>query len=124
MYDPDSILQSTKNLLGISEDDDGFDGELVLLINGVFMTLLQLGIGPESGFSITGPDETWDSYNSDALLTDSIKTYLYLKVRMLFDPPASSTVAEAFNGRIAELESRLNWQAEQDREKAEGAAEP
>jgi len=109
-----SILNSIKKLLGISPTDDGFDVEIKDLINAEFLTLHQLAVGPEAGFSITGPDETWDSYTDNLHLMDAIRQFVYLRVRLVFDPPASSTVAEAINNRISELEFRLNVQAEGD----------
>ena len=114
--DSSSILDSVKKLLGISEHDLGFDNEIRDLINAEFLTLHQLGIGPEEGFSISGPDDKWNSYTDDLHLQDAVRQFIYLRVRLVFDPPASSTVAEAINNRIGELEFRLNVQAEGDAE--------
>lgn len=110
--DSSSILESIKKLLGISPYDDGFDQEIKDLINAEFLTLHQLGVGPEDGFSIVGPDETWSSYIADSFLQEAVRQFVYLRVRLMFDPPASSTIAEAINGRIQELEFRLNVRAE------------
>ena len=107
-----SILESVKKLLGISEDDDGFDQEIKDLINSEFLTLNQLGVGPKEGFSINGPTETWDSYTSDTFLLNSIREFVYLRVRKVFDPSASTTVDSAIQDRINELEFRINVQAE------------
>ena len=112
--DSSSILESIKKMLSIAEHDEGFDPELKDLINAEFLTLHQLGIGPEEGFSIESPDDEWDSYTTDKHLLDAVRQFIYLRVRLVFDPPASSTVAEAINGRISELEFRLNIQAEED----------
>jgi len=112
--DSSSILDSVKKLLGISEHDLGFDNEIRDLINAEFLTLHQLGIGPEEGFSISGPDDKWYSYTDNPHLQDAVRQFVYLRVRLVFDPPASSTVAEAINNRIGELEFRLNVQAEGD----------
>ena len=112
--DSSSILESVKKLLGVSEYDDGFDYEIKDLINAEFLSLHQLGIGPEEGFSINGPDDVWDDYTDNAKLRDAVRQFIYLRVRMIFDPPASSTVADAINNRINELEFRLNIQAEGD----------
>ena len=112
--DSTSILESIKKLLGISEYDDGFDQEVKDLINAEFLSLHQLAIGPEAGFSITGSDQVWNDYTTNHLLQDAVRQFVYLRVRMVFDPPASSTVAEAINNRISELEFRLNVQAEGD----------
>lgn len=114
VLDSTSILNSIKKLLGISPNDDGFDNEVKDLINAEFLTLLQLGIGPEAGFSITGPDDVWNSYIDNPHLQDAVRQFIYLRVRLIFDPPASSTVADAINNRISELTLRLNIQAEGD----------
>lgn len=112
--DSSSIFNSIKKLLGISPYDDGFDQEVKDLINAEFLTLHQLNVGPENGFSIEGPEDVWSSFTSDLHLQDAVRQFVYLRVRMIFDPPASSTVAEAVNNRISELEFRLNVQAEGD----------
>lgn len=112
--DSSSILESVKKLLGISEHDTGFDYEIKDLINAEFLSLHQLGIGPNEGFSINGPDDKWGSYTDNPRLLDAVRQFVYLRVRLVFDPPASSTVAEAINNRISELEFRLNVQAEGD----------
>lgn len=114
VLDSTSILDSIKRLLGISPYDNGFDQDVKDLINAEFLSLHQLGVGPEDGFSIEGPDDTWDDYANNKHLQDAVKQFVYLKVRMVFDPPASSTVADAINNRISELEFRLNVQAEGD----------
>ena len=110
----ESILMSIKKLLNVEEDDPAFDTDIGLLINSEFMTLHQLGIGPDEGFSITDADTTWVDFSNDQTLIETVKSYIYMKVRMIFDPPASSVVADAFNSRIHELEFRLNAQAERD----------
>ena len=109
-----SILMSIKKLLNVDEEDSAFDTDIGILINSEFMTLSQLGIGPAEGFYINEADTTWAEFSSDKTLIETVKSYIYMKVRMVFDPPASSVVADAFNGRIHELEFRLNCQAERD----------
>lgn len=116
--DSSSILDSIKKLLGISEYDNGFDSEIKDLVNAEFLTLHQLGIGPEEGFSIGGPDDRWDSYTDSLHILDAVRQFIYLRVRLVFDPPASSVVADAINNRISELEFRLNVQAEGDAEES------
>lgn len=108
LLDSSSILESIKVQLNISPDDLGFDQEVKDLINAEFLPLQQLGLGPEAGFSIESSDEVWDDFTEDRLLQNTVRQYIYLRVRMIFDPPASSVVAEAINGRIAELTFRLN----------------
>jgi len=108
----DSILDSTKKTLGLEADYDVFDPDIVMHINSVIFTLTQLGIGPDGGFAITGPDETWNAFLGDDLRFNAVKSYVYLRVRRLFDPPAASFVLEAMNQQIQELEWRLNVLAE------------
>ena len=114
LVENESILFSIKKLLNVEHDDPAFDTDIGTLINGEFMTLQQLGIGPEEGFSINNPDSTWADFSGDPKLNETVKEYVYLRVRMIFDPPASSVVADAFNNRIQELQWRLNVQAEAD----------
>lgn len=114
--DSESILLSIKRLLGIVPNDRAFDDELIMHINGVFMTLHQLGVGPEEGFSITSHDQYWSDFTDNPKLKESVRMFVYLKVRMIFDPPTSSAAAEAINARMSELEFRLNVQAEGDAE--------
>ena len=104
----DSILTSIKKLLGIAEEYEHFDSDLIMHINSVFMVLNQLGVGPVEGFSITGKTETWEDFTQNDLMIQSVKSYVYLKVRLLFDPPSSSAVMESINRQIGELEWRLN----------------
>lgn len=104
----DSILTSIKKLLGITEEYEHFDSDLIMHINSVFMVLNQLGVGPVEGFSITGETETWEDFTQNDLMIQSVKSYVYLKVRLLFDPPSSSAVMESINRQISELEWRLN----------------
>lgn len=108
----ESILMSIKKLLNVEEDDPAFDTDIGMLINNEFMTLQQLGIGPKEGFSIHDADVAWEDFSTDKTFIETVKAFIYLKVRMIFDPPASSVVADAYNSRIRELEWRLNIQAE------------
>jgi hypothetical protein len=114
LIDNGSILMSIKKLLNVDPEDQAFDTDIGMLINNEFMTLHQLGIGPEEGFSITDADTVWTDYSNDKTLIETVKILVYLRVRMLFDPPASSVVADAINSRINELEWRLNIQAERN----------
>lgn len=108
----ESILTSIKKVLGIYEADTSFDIDIIMHINTVIMILRQMGIGPSDGFSILDSYDTWDDYLSDSSLIEPVKTYIALKVRLIFDPPASSSVTEAINRTITELEWRLNVQAD------------
>lgn len=107
-----SILTTTKKMLGIAADYNHFDTDIIIHINSVFMTLNQLGVGPEEPVSITSEIETWSEAFGSTKNIEAIKTYTYLKVRLLFDPPASSTVLEAMNKQAAEYEWRLHIQAQ------------
>ena len=108
MQDTESILTSVKKLLGITEDYTVFDTDLVIHINSVFLTLSQLGVGPKEGFAITSKDETWGDYMNSGELLNAIKSYVYLKVRLSFDPPGSSSVNDSTKNMISELEWRIN----------------
>lgn len=108
----DSILNSIKKVLGIYEEDTSFDIDIIMHINTVFMILTQMGVGPSEGFSVYDARDTWDDYLSDISLIEAVKTYIALKVRLIFDPPASSAMIEAMNRTISELEWRLNVQAD------------
>lgn len=108
-----SILTSVKKSLGISEDYEIFDPDIIIHINSVFMILTQLGIGPEKGFTIKDKTTMWDEYIPDDDNSEAVKSYMYLKVKLLFDPPLSSIVVESINRMISELEWRLNVVAEE-----------
>jgi hypothetical protein len=104
----ESILTSIKKLLGITEDYDHFDQDIIMHINTVFMVLTQLGVGPENGFHIEDDTTTWADFLEDPTRLQMVKTYMGLKVRLLFDPPSSSTHMNAITQAIAEFEWRLN----------------
>lgn len=104
----ESILNSTKNLLGLSESDKSFDPMIINYINSALSTLTQLGVGPETGYSISGEDEEWAEFSSDAPSLGNIKIYVYVKVRLLFDPPTTSFAISALEKQAVELEWRIN----------------
>lgn len=104
----ESILTSIKKMLGITEEYTHFDQDIIIHINTVLMILHQLGVGPEEGFAIEDSYETWSDFLVDNKNIEAVKTYVYLKVRLLFDPPLSSAVTESINKSINELEWRLN----------------
>lgn len=114
LVDNGSILMSIKKLLNVDPEDQAFDTDIGMLINGEFMSLHQLGIGPAEGFSITDADTVWTDFSNDKTLIETVKTYVYMRVRLIFDPPASSVVADQINSKIHELEFRLNVQAERN----------
>lgn len=104
----DSILTSIKKLLGITEEYDHFDPDIIMHINSVFSVLTQLGVGPASGFSISDKAAVWSDFvDSDSRL-EMLKSYMYLKVKLLFDPPLGTASIEAINRQISELEWRIN----------------
>lgn len=104
-----SILEDVKKMIGPSASYDAFDTELIIHINSVFSILKQMGVGPQDEtFKITGISEEWSDFYEEGENLEMVKTYVYLKVRMIFDPPQSSSVSEAFNRQISELEWRLN----------------
>lgn len=103
-----SILTSIKKMLGVAEDYTEFDKDIITHINSVFLNLTQLGVGPEEGFMIEDDTAVWEDFIDDSIRLQAVKTYMYLKVKLLFDPPLSSSVTESFTRMIAELEWRLN----------------
>ena len=108
----ENILDSIKKLLGIDEADLNFDQELIMHINSVFMILNQLGVGPVGGFKISSNEEVWTDFVGTRLDLESVKSYIYLKVRLLFDPPQNSFLVGAIEKQIEENEWRLQVQVE------------
>lgn len=107
----ESILTSVKLVLNISEDYEHYDPDILMHINSVFMILRQIGIGPEEGFSIKDKTTTWGEYISTDKI-EAVKTYVGLKVKLIFDPPSSSIAVDAINRTLTELEWRLNLEME------------
>ena len=112
----ESILDSIKKLLGISAEYTQFDYDIIMHINTVFLNLNQLGVGPAEGFFIEDNIAEWSEFVGEDLNMNAVKTYVYLKVKLLFDPPLSSAVIQSTNNMISELEWRLNAAAESDTE--------
>lgn len=112
--DMKSILLSVKKMIGMDADYNAFDIDLIIHINSVFTVLNQLGVGPKEEYSINGPEETWNDFwkGTDDPPINLVKTYMYLKTKIIFDPPDSGVLNEALERRIAECEWRLNVQAE------------
>lgn len=104
----DSILTSIKKLLGITEECTDFDTDVTIHINTVFAILTQLGVGPSSGFFIIDKNDTWYDFLSTNTNLELVKTYVYMKVKLMFDPPQSSAAMEAMNKTASELEWRIN----------------
>lgn len=108
----DSILDSIKKMIGVDKDYGAFDVDLIIAINGVFTILNQLGVGPEKEFSITGPEETWLDFFGVTDAINLVKPYMYLKVKLTFDPPNTGVLHEAMERQISEFEWRLAIQAD------------
>lgn len=108
----ESILTSIKKLLGIGEEYTSFDTDIIMCINSVFGVLMQLGVGPDSGFMITDASTTWDEFLYGDTRLEMVKTYVYLKTRLMFDPPTSSSVTEVIKSQIAEYEWRISVQVD------------
>ena len=108
----ESILTSIKKMLGIAEAIEHFDQDLIMHINSVFTILTNdLGVGSSEGFYITGKDDAWEDFiPRDIKKIEAVKTYMYLKVRLVFDPPDRANVLESINNQIKEYEWRIcNW---------------
>lgn len=100
----ESILTSIKKRVGIAADYTHFDEDIIMDINSVFSRLNQLSVGPSEGFRITGADEVWTDFLGDDKTLEAVKTYVYLKVSLTFDPPASATILNARERMIKEHE--------------------
>ena len=103
----ESILTSVKKMLGISEEYTNFDTDPIIHINSVLSVLTQLGVGPEAGFSISDKTAKWTDWLTVTPTIEMVKSYVYLKVRKIFDPPSNSALAESMDHLISELEFRL-----------------
>lgn len=108
----ESILISIKKLLGLASENDSFDTDVIIHINSALMVLNQLGVGPEEGFSIKSSSEVWSDFIEDTEYLDAVKTYIYLKVKIVFDPPQHGPTEDALKESIKEYEWRLNVKAE------------
>lgn len=103
-----SIFLTIKSLLGPDADYDVFDQDILVFINSAISTLTQIGVGPSTGFRVTGSTETWSDFIGTDSRIDSIKDYIYMKVKIMFDPPTNSSVLSAYQDSCKELEWRLN----------------
>jgi hypothetical protein len=112
----ESILTSIKNLLGIEATDTNFDVDIIMGINSALFNVNQLAIGPTDGFRITDATTTWSDLLGARIDLEAVKTYIYLKVRLLFDPPQMGYLVESINKQCLELEWRLNVQVESEEE--------
>ena len=108
----DSILNTIKKKLGLDNDYNAFDEDVIVDINTAFFKLRQLGVGPNRGFRITSDEETWSDFIEDEEMVEAVKDYIYYEVKQVFDPPTSSFVMDSLAKKAEELEWRLNVLAE------------
>lgn len=113
----ESILETVAKAVGIGESYDYFNDELIMHINTVLMGLRQIGVGSSESFFITDSTATWSDFLGNDKNFEAVKTYVCLRVRMLFDPPTSSSLMDAMKNQIAEWEWRLNFEYECDKQK-------
>lgn len=118
-----SILDSTKKVLGLPADYTPFDVDIVMHINSVFFTLNQLGVGPDEGFTIENSDDVWEDFMVGEKV-QAVKSYMYLRVRLLFDPPSTSFAIESLKKQAEEFEWRLNVHMEGVKYPLESVSEP
>lgn len=110
----ESILTSIKKLLGIAETDTNFDVDVIMHINSAFSDLNDIGVGPAEGFSITDSEAQWTDFISESMMPmfEDVKTFVYMKVKLAFDPPLSSSVLASMERELAKREWKLNARAE------------
>ena len=103
----DSILNTIKKLLGIDSENDSFDIDIMVIINSIIPSLSQIGVGPANGFIVKSSEDKWLDYINNTINLESVKTYIYLRTKLIFDPPGNSTLIESLNKNISELEWRM-----------------
>lgn len=107
-----SILDTIKKMIGTPLDDTSFDVDLIVGINSAIMALTQLGVGPPEGFTIQNNTATWADFLGETIQLEAVKTYVYLQVKMTFDPPGTSFLLDAITRQLGELAFRINLQVE------------
>lgn len=114
----ESILTSIKKAIGIAEEYDHFDPELIMHINSVFSDLREIGVGPSEGFVIEDETSSWVDFipSSDKMWFENVKSYMCLRVQLLFDPPTNSSLLASKERQVEKLEWRLNYAAEESLE--------
>lgn len=112
MINTNSILDSVKKMIGPSVEYTVFDDDLIMHINSVFNVLKQLGVGPEEGYSISSNEDLWTDFMPEGPKLNMIKTYMYAKVRLIFDPPQNGTITQALKDVVSEYEFRALIDAE------------
>lgn len=108
----ESVLDSIKELLGIKPEYTYFDPAIIMHINSVMLILNQLGVGPATPYHITGRADLWTDFISDITSIEAVKTYVYCKVKLIFDPPTSSSLLDSLKRTADEFEWRLNIQVD------------
>lgn len=103
----ESILNSVKMFIGMNEEESHFDTDVIITINSIFSILRQLGVGPETTFSIVDEKAIWNDFTQDDPDYSEVKTYVQLKTKLIFDPPANSNILTAMKDEIKEIEWRL-----------------
>ena len=107
------ILSSVKKMLGIADDYTAFDTDIIMNINAALSVCMQLGVGPQEGFAVTGYDETWtDFLADDERQLQEVKMYVYMRTKVTFDPPANSFVQTSLENQMREYEWRMNVQVD------------
>ncbi len=104
----DSILASIKERIGIAEDDNSFDTDVIDLINSAFADLNDIGVGPTEGFTIENDQDLWGDFSEDVRVLSSVKDFVYLTVKLTFDPPTQTSLLTSMENRLKKLEWRLN----------------
>lgn len=110
----ESILDTTKKMLGLDAEYTAFDTDIIVLINSALMTLNQLGVGKKETHVIVSNDSTWEDLIGERTDMEAVKNYVYLKVRLTFDPPSNSFVMDAMQKQCDEILWRLNVRAESE----------
>lgn len=111
----DGILDTIKKLLGIDPDDDSFDLDIIVIINSITPILSQMGIGPSNGYIVTSKEDKWSDYIKDNTINlEGVKNYIFIKTKLIFDPPPNSTTIDSFNKILNELEWRMMLAVETD----------
>lgn len=115
----ESILRSIRKMIGPDETYTHYDTDLIIHINSVLAVLTQLGVGPSEGFFIQDESATWNDFLGNDPKLEMVKSYVYMKVKLAFDPPSSSAVIDSMNRSISEFEWRTNMAAEEKKQKRE-----
>ena len=108
----DSILTSIKKLMGLTEEYDAFDQDILILINSVLFELEQIGVKAKDGFTLSDKTAVWSDYSDDDRLLNALKPYIYMKTKLMFDPPTSSGALDSMNRIIDRFEWRINLYAD------------